>query len=437
MGTPRAGSRQSQRSIEIRLPTASTDFQSEGEWDSTFSDRENLVELQRVNEAIQKGKEERFENNQPGFYTPAKTSDTSNIRESDERSEKSDWGDEDVQKSSDVSASDRYKYSDDFEDDKTWSANRTPSVTSSKIILEQDEEDEQKNEEDATSPMKSMDSTMTTNHTSDFTNSSEHPLIMQMDQLQSASKQKISTSDDEFDSSSLSKGTSSVITTLMTPSKTGKIKNKTASKKMKIGGLSVPEPVPSDSPVIQSINTESSTSQSFPDPHVKHGLVSKSPRVKKKSANKEIHFPETSKLNKTSKSVKAKKDKGKEMTPSPPSTRKYSPISSPDSSRERINRIFRHPGRYTRPSSSGSITDYSEVDKGRTVKRSDSVSSYQPSDWSDMSNIKLSDNLSDILSEEHSSQVSGRSAILSPDSPKQLFIKRPQLDPSARLGYTT
>nr|XP_039248034.1 uncharacterized protein LOC120325922 [Styela clava] len=437
LGTPRAHSRQSQRSIEIHLPTASTEFtlgkdDDDADWESTSSDKEKLFKKNKIEE----------EEEEAGFHTPP---EYPNEQLKDERYMKLAMETDEKQAASDVSVSERYRYSDDFEDDKTWSANRTPSaltpINSTMIIKEEDEEEEEESTEEkrkpiAPFPSKSFDSTITTTRTSDFTDSYGEEIIKQVGELRSASAQRLTTSsDDAIDTSSVSKG--SIVTALM--------KKKSDPRDVKVGNITVPGPIPSDSPIIQSINTESGSTEQFPLPE-KHSLTSKSTKhSKKKSLKKEVHLPKTIKEPPSSKRGinQPPPPKPSRMTPSPPSTRRFSPISSPESSRERIRRIYHHPGRKTRPTSSGSGS--SDFEKPVSpIRRSDSVSSYQPSDISDISNVRMSEdleNLSDILSEETDSQ-SGARYIQKPkidmpsDGPKTYYGK-PKLDPNTKLGYTT
>lgn len=440
LGTPRAHSRQSQRSIEIHLPTASTEFtlgkdDEDADWESTFSDKEKL---------IKKNKIEREKIEKVGFYSPPESSNEKLL--SEPKNEESTAESDDKFGATEASASEQYKYSDDFEDDKTWSATRTPSavtpINSTMIIKEEDEEEEEstKGKDEPIPPFqsKSFDSTITTTRTSDFTDSYGEEIIKQIGDLRSASGQKLTSSDEGVDSSSISKG--SIVTALM--------KKKPETSEMKVGKIIVPGPIPSDSPVIQSINTESGSTEQFPMPE-KHSLTAKSSHhLKKKTQKKEVHLPKTIKEAPTSSKRSSNHPpppKPSRMTPSPPSTRRFSPISSPESSKERMRRMYHHPGRRNRPTSSGSGS--SDFEKPVSpIRRSDSVSSYQPSEISDISNVRLSEdleNLSDILSEETNSQSSAKyirktskNKNLPSDGPKTYFGK-PKLDPNTKLGYTT
>lgn len=408
IATPRAHSRQSQRSIEIHLPTASTEFtigkDDDPDWASTFSDKERLFEKHRNKVVSDEDDPELYtppesvEASRPGSVTEVhKTKKVVTISQS---LEKSDLG------------SDMYKYSDDFEDDKTWSANRTPSVVTpvaSSLVV---------NEEDELLHRDSMDKNAVGK--TSLTNADHNTINF---------AQMSSVTSDEAATSSESGG--SVVTARTTNSVNGK------KRTIKYGTKAVPEPIQCDSPVTQSIDTESGE-RGFPDPS-QISLTGIPPRKPEANLAKEDKLPKASAGNQ---GMAQKRDvpppKPSRFTPSPPMSRR-SPLSSPESSRDKLRRMFRHPGRRHRHASSESIS--SDFEKPVSpVRRSDSVSSYIPSDLSEISNIRMSEDLSDILSEDTGdSQDESRSVkkknYMPKDGPKTYF-GMPKLDPSNKLAYT-
>lgn len=402
LATPRAHSRQSQRSIEIHLPTASTEFtigkDDDPDWASTFSDKEKLYEKYR-NKVVS-------DEDDPEIHTPSGSLEASRPESVTQVHKKVVTISQSLEKSD--LGSDMYKYSDDFEDDKTWSANRTPTAVTpvaSSLVVNEDELLHQD----------SLDNNAvgTTNLTS-------------IDHSYSSFPHK---SSDDAATSSESNG--SVVTARTTNSLNGK------KRTIKYGTTSVPEPIQCDSPVTQSIDTEKGD-RGFPDP----SQISLTGKPSKKVETKEFKRDQIPKGSGDITGRAQKRDaplpKPSRFTPSPPTSR-HSPMSSLESSRDKLRRVFRHPGRHHRHASSESFSSDFE-NPVSPVRRSDSVSSYVPSDLSEISNVRMSEDLSDILSEDtEDSQDESRSVkkknYMPKDGPKTYF-GMPKLDPSNKLAYT-